>query len=581
MRSSRLVLSLLLALAGGTVTALGAAESRPKMTADFTPATLSAKKPKGRTSPAPISVDAISSEEDLDVDGDQCTYVYDEWEYDYSNKNKGENKADCSTPKSGKYIYEPADSEDYSYDSDYDSCDYNCEDGYDYTDYDQYWDEHYGYIYDSSDATDEDLADSDDEWSCDYDEYDFYYGTDYPSEGNEAVCLDEQDVSECETAAEEPACDFFDDNCACDYEDGYWDEEFGCDYESANDTDETFTDLDEEEWSYDYYEDEYDWEDDYYDHDSYTYGGGEWDVDYENSEFVWPEDPFGTHDEMSVEAESGVHDFDTTLYEGYSDAYPYEEFAYPEDDIEQSAVEYSLEDRYYGEYYYDEYGYDYYGFDHYYDDHAVADCSGDELLDAHPTDLLADSDRQLLEKLESLCQDLAKVRRAALNDYLEKAGWGAIDFASRFEAAAGIEVLGLVDELPAAAAFLASFRLVEEHQISMDEGVELLGASLNALSWNWIEAVDQLTADAAGGPEQTPVAAAAVDRRGALATAAVGNPVVGAMVSLATRAFGSVGSTVLSISRQLAGLRLAALPLEADDDRSASNVPAGSGPLQR
>ena len=132
--------------------------------------------------------------------------------------------------------------------------------------------------------------------------------------------------------------------------------------------------------------------------------------------------------------------------------------------------------------------------------------SGVELFAWHPSDLLLVPDQEILKTLETQCEEPSGARRATLNDYLEALGWEAIAFASRFEDVTGIEVLGLADDLPGAAAFLGAFRLLEQGELGMDEAVDLLRRSLQNLSLNWIEGVSEITADAFQDWEPVPTA---------------------------------------------------------------------------
>ncbi len=121
--------------------------------------------------------------------------------------------------------------------------------------------------------------------------------------------------------------------------------------------------------------------------------------------------------------------------------------------------------------------------------------SGIELFAYSPMELLTSSDQDLLRTLATLCEEPSGVRRAAMNDYLETQESEILDFATRFEDLTGIEVLGLADDLPGAAAFLASYRLLEQSELGMDEASDLLRRSLQRFTPNWIEGVNEMTAN--------------------------------------------------------------------------------------
>ena len=60
----------------------------------------------------------------------------------------------------------------------------------------------------------------------------------------------------------------------------------------------------------------------------------------------------------------------------------------------------------------------------------------------------------------------------------------------------GVDVLSLVEDLPATAAMLATFRLIEQGAVSLEQGVELLRQALEGLPAEWIEDVREITRDA-------------------------------------------------------------------------------------
>ncbi|MFH1922448.1 MAG: hypothetical protein ABIP48_21515, partial [Planctomycetota bacterium] len=206
--------------------------------------------------------------------------------------------------------------------------------------------------------------------------------------------------------------------------------------------------------------------------------------------------------------------------------------------------------------------------------------SGLELFAWQPTDLLLSADQEVLRMLETLCEEPSGVRRATLNDYLEALGWEAIDFASRFEDVTGIEVLGLADDLPGAAAFFGVLRLMEQGELGMDEAVDLLRRSLGSLSIDWIEGVGQITADAYENWNSQPTATE-TDTPDWSDTTSATNPVVDVMVSLAARSLAGLGGAISSASRKFSELDWQTLVATAVEGQAAGSSVPGDYSLQR
>jgi len=495
-------------------------------------------------------------------------------------------------------------------------------------------DYHYDYDYD---------YDYDCDYAYDYEEQEWDLGENEPLE--EYGCKGSYDSCD-EQRLGWDACDCEYDECFGCYEDCLTDEEAEPDYADYDSDAYDYNSYDYESYEYDEYGyDEYEYGDDEYEYDEYEYdeyghdehgydeyayesedygedfGEGQftfnpWDsyeADYEY-EYARPEEAYGypemTHESYDYDVSSdyddyGAYDEDTwdgSAYGGYSDAYPYKEFAYPEssseeesdpryDDDSESASDcdgnywefYEWEPMY-GDAYQDEYSDDYYddvcdGYEPY-DPGAEASSQGIdgglEVFAWHPAELLLFADQEVLRTLQRLGGEPSAVRRAALNEYLEGLGWEAIDFAFRFESDTGIEVLGLADDLPSAAAFLASYRLIERGDLGMDEGVEVLRRTLEDVSLDWIEGVDEITSDV---PEDWNAQQWA-GRRDAvqqLHLARFGEPVLEAMVNLATRKLGGLGGTILTVTARLSELGWEpALPGPA-----AGRAAAASGNLHR
>ena len=317
----------------------------------------------------------------------------------------------------------------------------------------------------------------------------------------------------------------------------------------------------------------------------------EWESEYDYSNDV------GDEMEAGIPAED-----DLGMYGGYTDAYPEEEYAYPGSEtreVVQEDPESSRDDDEFGYECYDadvapaeelaqddywtEYGYEYsypetkYGSASATEEeskkesrlegefgeptYAVEECPeedlpcGVELFAWHPNELLSYQDQEFLKTLERFYDDPSGVRRATLNDYLEEEGSEAIEFAGRFEDSSGIDVLGLADDLPQTAAFLASFRLLQRGELGIDEAVDVLRHSLTDLSPEWIEGVRGITADAFddwdAGIEQSEDESA--DWFEVTSTV---RPIVVAMASITKGSISGAKGAITAVSAQLADMEL-------------------------
>ncbi len=533
-------------------------------------------------------------------ESDKWEYEYGEYEYDYASESTTDE-------------YEPYECDEWKYD--YDEYEYDYASESTTEDYEAYECDEWEYDYASESTTDEYEPYESDEWKYDYGEYEYDYASESTTDEYEAYECDEWEYD----YASESTTDEYE-----AYESDKWEYEYGeyeYDYASESMTDE-YEPYGCDEWEYDYDEYEYDhasestmdkyepyecdeWEYDYgeyeYDYatepmtDEYeTYGDAEaameeavdtsdeWETASEADEwqyeYVVPEERYGYPDYMSGNLDSeDFGDHETSEWQDYSEAYPYKEYAYPNDSMEE--VEDSGSDDFS---YYDESGYgyepDYYDYE---SEGVVAEEYNDsELFAWHPSELLLFADREVLRTLETLGSEPSGVRRATLNDYLEALGWEAIAFASRFEDVAGIEVLGLADDLPGAAAFLAVFRLVEQGELGMDEAVDLLERSLENLSLDWIEGVREMTA---GGFEEWDARSAAGETDG-LDWSDAGlarGPVFDVIVSLAARSLASLGSALCGVSEAISEVDWERAVAAAAESRAAGNYGVRGEPLQR
>jgi hypothetical protein len=225
----------------------------------------------------------------------------------------------------------------------------------------------------------------------------------------------------------------------------------------------------------DYDDDDYDEYDDYgeYGYQEYEYVSEQWETVNETDA------PNQDTEVQSFEARTDLRPSD---YQGYSDAYPYEEFAYPEDDDWSMTESYVSQENSYGvdeawEYEaairdeehldgdFDCYG-DFEPAEGATEGSQQSDCpatdvdasidwqassaammeSGIGLFAWHPCGLLISSDRGI-GTLETLCDEPSGERWSRLNDYVQTLGEEAVEIAARFEEATGMDVLGLASDV--------------------------------------------------------------------------------------------------------------------------------------
>ncbi len=247
--------------------------------------------------------------------------------------------------------------------------------------------------------------------------------------------------------------------------------------------------------------------------------------------------------EMGTEAEA-PDDF------SYDDADPYEYYGYGTGEVEQPPAEDAAEEV------------------------MEPSTSGLELFAWRPGELLVDSDRQILADLERLCDRPSGTRRATLNEYLDTLGMEAIDLATRFEDVTGIEVLSFADDLPAAAAFLASFRLRQQRELGIDETVDLLQRSLKNVSLDWIEGVGEIARE--GLPD------AASNAPGDSGDISVSDhPMVGAMVHAATHSIEGLRVVVAGVSERLAEIPWESIAARLGEGPTAARPAGNDQPVQR
>jgi len=122
-----------------------------------------------------------------------------------------------------------------------------------------------------------------------------------------------------------------------------------------------------------------------------------------------------------------------------------------------------------------------------------AKATGLEQFGFLPGQLLIQPDRELLGDLRQMADLSPGERQVAFRDYVESLGSEAIEFATQYESATGDEAAMLSDDIASSAAFLAVFRLYEQGELGIDEAIDLLRQTLDNLSQEWIEGVNELT----------------------------------------------------------------------------------------
>ena len=425
----------------------------------------------------------------------------------------------------------------------------------------------------NNDATDGEVSSTDGEDACNTicqegiaetatqdDEYEYgneYAEYGYKDQGNyEYVCPQEkygndegQYAEETESdASQEDEEDYsydydaYESDYADDDQDAYAEDEYQYGEETELDTSQE----EEEDYSYGYdaYESDYaDDDQDAYADDEYQYGE-ETELDAEEAaeeDYSYGYDAYGTEYDEADDASSS----DDSGYEGYSEAYPNEEHAYVDD-------EYTYE----YEYSYPEQKYGYRPDDEWTAEESAAQSADDdswhesrlELSAWLPSELLISSDWETLRSLAGLFEEPTSVRQATFSEHLDNLGTDATDFAMRFEETTGVEILGFADDLPGAAALLATFRLIEQGAVEVDEGIDLLWRGLEGLTGEWIDDVTEMTAepiDDEPAAEQPEV----FDEFGSST-----HTFSGVVASWAIHSFGTLTFAFQGISRQINGL---------------------------
>jgi hypothetical protein len=567
------------------------------------------------------SEETADRSQDGSGDDDQYGYEYDqEYSYDYQDEYMTEEYAHGSDEAIQSDIQDDVEDvqEDgfaYEYDEEYSY-------GYEY----EYMDEEYDY--DTHEASRSDLEDDieevqEDSFSYEYYKYDSRYGYEYMEEEVEPAKTVELNAETEETELSYDYGNWEDEykseseNESYDYTTEY--DEFG-EYTYQPETEDVQagqTESDSQLEETGSWESEYDEYGDYMyeseienvevdetDKDSQFEEYGSWDSEYDESAEWESEYDYSGYVDDEMDADTPAED-DLGVYGGYFDAYSEpeaqdvaqeepesscdaDEFGYDCYDAQVTPSEELAQDDYWTEY-----GYEYsypetrYGSAGATEEesnlesclegepgeptYAMEECPeedlscGVELFAWHPNELLSYQDQEILKTLQRLREDPSGVRRATLNDYLEELGSDAIDFAGRFEDFSGVDVLGLADDLPTAAAFLGSFRLLERGELGVDEAVDMLRHGLDNLSLDWTEGVREITADALddwdAGIDQSEDELADW-----LEVTSTARPIVVAMVSIANRSIRGAKGAITTVSTQLSDMELLTVLRKLSDD---------------
>ncbi len=116
-----------------------------------------------------------------------------------------------------------------------------------------------------------------------------------------------------------------------------------------------------------------------------------------------------------------------------------------------------------------------------------------DLFDWYPGELLTAEDQALLGRLHQMFEEPFELRRDAWNNYVIELGPEAIELVLRLEETSSWQVLDLADDPPRAAALLAAFRLIEQEELTVEDGAALLDRALGNLSEEWVEEVSLIT----------------------------------------------------------------------------------------
>jgi len=389
MRCSRVALSLLLALFGGAVIALGPADGQQGVAADISPEQASytdtwERADQGQGMADPQDDFAMDSEETWTNDpchsdavceeGASAAYWQDDqFEYAYDDKEDAEEETE---EDKDTYDYADCEAEYAEYYADQDDADLGSEVSdaedeeysYEYSEYESEYADYYGDGCLEEDGqvaedTQTDTDTSEDNYSYEYDYEDAYAGQSDTDASEEDYTYDydrseysyeDEYADEAETEASEEDYSYDYDQYDYNYEDEYADEaeteaseedysydydEYDYNYEDEY-ADEAETEASEEDYSYDYDQYDYNYEDEYADEAETEASEEDYSYDYDEYEYNY-EDEYADEPETETSDEDYSYDYDEYEY-NYEDEYA------DEPETEASEEDYSYE--------YDEYG---------------------------------------------------------------------------------------------------------------------------------------------------------------------------------------------------------------------------------
>lgn len=118
-----------------------------------------------------------------------------------------------------------------------------------------------------------------------------------------------------------------------------------------------------------------------------------------------------------------------------------------------------------------------------------------------PSHLLIRPDQELLQELRRLADQSPGERQVAFRQYVESLGSVATEFATQYEEATDEDAAMLTDDIASTAAFLAVYRLYEQGELGIDEAIDLLRQTLDNLSQEWIDGVNEITTESDFGSQ--------------------------------------------------------------------------------
>ncbi len=276
-------------------------------------------------------------------------------------------------------------------------------------------------------------------------------------------------------------------------------------------------------------------------------------------------------------------------YQGYSLAYPYEEYAY-EDPVESDVAVLD----YYKEYafsYYNRYGYLEDLAEEGYRDRFRPGIAREDSLQSWmgfrsgvsrgletggwlPGHVLLHSDEALIRRMARLYEEPLEERQAALQQHLESIGTVALDVADRFEGQSPMAAEDLTEDLPALGAFLAVIRFVEQGEMAAGDAAEALAGCVSRLSTVWVREIQRIANEEIDAPSHRELPAATASDAPAHTA---GRTLVHVIRSMGARSLDAAAAALLDLSRQIAPYETDVRP-HGGDAEAAVSLRGAEGP---